>query len=132
MIHPREHRAPFTVRKRLQSFVFAGQGLVWLVYMEPNARLHLAASVAVLGCGLWLRLPASEWRWLAAAMAMVWGAEAFNTAIENLCDHVCPEFAPAIGRIKDLAAGAVLASACAALVIGILTVVPRLYQAAGY
>lgn len=124
----------FSLRARLGSFVFAARGLRHMVRREHNARLHLAASLAVVGAGVTLRVSAEDWRWLVLAIAMVWLAEAFNTAIETLCDRVNPEFDPAIGRVKDVAAGAVLVASIAAALIGVLTLGPpllaRLLQAA--
>jgi diacylglycerol kinase (ATP) len=55
------------------------------------------------------------------AIAFVWVTEAMNTAVEELCDFVSPGFAYPIGRVKDLAAGAVLAASLAAAVIKLLT-----------
>ncbi|AXB77167.1 diacylglycerol kinase family protein [Novosphingobium sp. P6W] len=118
----------FTVRARLKSFIFAGCGLRSLVQGEHNARLHLAASLIVVAAGLVLRVSAADWRWLVLAIAMVWLAEAFNTAIEDICDRINPEFDPAIGRIKDLAAGAVLVASIAAALIGLFTLTPPLLE----
>lgn len=114
------------VRARLASFGHAGRGLWLLLRREPNARIHLAVSVIVCAAALVLRLPSADWRWLVAAMALVWIAEALNTAVELLCDRVCAGFDPAIGRVKDAAAGAVLLAAIAAALIGLLTFLPPL------
>ncbi|TDW63278.1 diacylglycerol kinase (ATP) [Novosphingobium sp. PhB55] len=118
--------SPFSPRARLRSFLFAGRGLRWLVRDEHNARLHLAASLGVVVAGFWLEISAADWRWLVLAMALVWLAEAFNTAVEGLCDRIHPEFDPAIGRIKDLGAGGVLVASIAAALIGVLTLGPPL------
>ncbi|WP_159982688.1 MULTISPECIES: diacylglycerol kinase family protein [unclassified Novosphingobium] len=118
----------FSVTARLKSFVFAGRGLRSLVQGEHNARLHLAASLVVVAAGLMLRVSAADWRWLTLAIAMVWLAEAFNTAIEDICDHITPDFDPAIGRIKDLAASAVLVASTAAALIGLITLAPPLLE----
>jgi len=118
----------FSIRSRLRSFRFAGRGLRWLVQDEHNAWLHLAASVAVIGAGLLLEIPLSEWRWLVLFIALVWLAEAFNTALEDLCDYVSPEFDAVIGRVKDLAAGAVLVASIAAALIGLATLLPPLLE----
>lgn len=64
-------------------------------------------------------------------MTLVWATEALNTAIEELCDCVSPGFDPAIGRVKDLAAGAVLVAAVAAALIGLLTLMPPLLERIG-
>ena len=118
------HQSHFSVRARLKSFVFAGRGLRWLVRDEHNAWLHLAASIVAVAAGLLLRVSVADWRWLVLAIALVWLAEALNTAIEELCDHVSPEFDPAIGRVKDLAAGGVLIASITAAIIGLLTLIP--------
>ncbi|KQO50253.1 diacylglycerol kinase family protein [Sphingomonas sp. Leaf257] len=129
MLNPHEPPcAPtgFNVRARLKSFVYAGRGLRWLVWDEHNAWLHFAASVIVIVLGFTLRISLEDWRWIVLAMALVWIAEAINTAIEDLCDHLNPDFDPAIGRVKDLAAGGVLIASMAAIVIGLLTFGPIL------
>lgn len=123
--------AKFSLSARLKSFVYAGRGLRWLVQDEHNARLHLAASLVVVIGGFCLRVSAEEWRWLVVAIALVWLAEAFNTVVEELCDRIQPDFDPAIGRIKDLSAGAVLVASIASLLIGLLTLVPPLVALAG-
>ncbi|MGN7999264.1 diacylglycerol kinase family protein [Sphingomonas sp. 22176] len=118
----------FRIASRLKSFRYAIRGLRLLVREEHNARVHLAASLCAAGAGAALRLSLAEWRWLVLAIALVWLAEAFNTAIEDLCDRICPDFDPAIGRIKDLAAGGVLVASLAAAAIGVLTLGPPLLR----
>ena len=117
-------QARFSLGARFKSFVFAGRGLRSLVLDEHNAWLHLGASIAVVAAGLVLRISMTDWRWLILAIGIVWLAEAFNTAIEDLCDRINPEFDPAIGRIKDMAAGGVLIAAVVAASIGLLTLAP--------
>ncbi|MBE2212518.1 MAG: diacylglycerol kinase [Opitutaceae bacterium] len=97
-----------------------------LVATQANARIHAAATVAVVAAGLWLRVGADDWCWLAAATAAVWTAEAFNTALEFLADEVSLEHRERIGRAKDLAAAAVLCAAVGAAVIGALVFAPHL------
>lgn len=121
-------RPRFTIHARARSFGYAARGLRQLVAREHNAWIHLAATLAVTPAGLALRLGPSDWRWLVVAAALVWMTEAVNTAIEALCDHLHPGFDPAIGRIKDMAAGAVLVAAIAAALIGALTFLPRLME----
>lgn len=129
--NPPSAKAGFSVRARLKSFVYAGRGLRWLAQDEHNAWVHLAASVAVIVAGLALHIPLDDWRWLVFAIAFVWVTEAINTAVEELCDFVSPDFAQAIGRVKDLAAGAVLAASLAAAVIGLLTLGPPFLRSFG-
>lgn len=84
----------------------------------------MAASATVIVAGLLLHLSLDDWRWIVFAIAFVWVTEAINTAVEELCDFVSPGFHRSIGRVKDLAAGAVLAASLGAVVIGLLTLGP--------
>jgi diacylglycerol kinase (ATP) len=118
----------FTLRARLISFGYAARGLCALVRGEHNAWLHIAATILVATAGSVLRIDTPDWRWLIVAAALVWMAEAINTAIEALCDRLHPSRDPAVGRVKDLAAGAVLVAAVAAALIGALTLVPYLLE----
>ena len=119
--------ADFSLRARAQSFADAGRGLALLLANEPNARLHLVATIAVVGIGAWLGLSPGEWCWIALAIALVWVAEGLNSALEALADAVHPARDPRVGSAKDLAAGAVLVAALAAAVIGALVFGPRLF-----
>ena len=60
------------------------------------------------------------------AIAIVWTAEALNTAFEFLADAATPSFHPIIRDAKDVAAGAVLVTAIAAVVIGAIIFWPHL------
>ena len=61
-----------------------------------------------------------EWCILILCIGVVLAAEAINTAIEKLSDHVSPEYSPFIKDAKDLAAGAVLNLSVASAIIGVL------------
>ncbi len=111
MAAPDLDSAAFSIAARLRSFRYAGRGLCRLLRDEHNAWLHLGATAVVALTASWLRITAADWRWLILAAALVWMAEAVNTAVEELCDRLHPGLDPVIGRIKDLAAGAVLVAA---------------------
>jgi diacylglycerol kinase (ATP) len=119
-------RKKFTVAARLKSFSYAIQGIGFVLRTQHNAWLHLLATLGVIMLALFLGFTPDDWRWLIVAMAIVWIAETINTAMEHLCDVVSPHYAEAVKRAKDIAAGAVLISAAAALLIGVLTFLPYL------
>ncbi len=121
---------PLKRRSLLHSFRDALRG-VWLcLCSERNMRIHAAACGYVLFFALKMKLPPGELACLLLAMGVVTGAEAMNTALEKLCDHVCRERNPEIGRVKDLAAGAVLLCAIfAALTGGVIFLCPELWAA---
>jgi len=121
----------FSLNRRAQSVRFAWRGLVAASRSEHNAWIHGGATVLVLAAGLGLRLSAGEWALLVVAMAGVWAAEAFNTAIEVLGDAVASDDHPLVGRAKDVAAGGVLVAAVGAAAVGLLVLVPRALRVLG-
>ena len=66
---------------------------------------------------------------LVFAIALVWLAEAMNTAIDFLADEVSEEKRERIGKTKDIAAFGVLVSAVAAVIIGGIVFLPHLFPA---
>jgi diacylglycerol kinase (ATP) len=81
----------------------------------------------VIGLGLYFGLERWEWVSVSVAIGAVWSAELVNTAIETIVNLVSPDFHPLAGRAKDVAAGAVLVMAVAALVVGLLIFGPRVW-----
>lgn len=113
-------------KKRIKSFGFAFTGLYELVKSEPNARIHLAATICAVCTGFLLRISNTEWCIVSMAIALVWATEAFNTVIEKIADHLFPEYHETARIVKDLSAGAVLVCAIAALICGLIIFLPKL------
>ncbi|OEK05086.1 diacylglycerol kinase family protein [Roseivirga misakiensis] len=111
---------PFSVKERLQSFKYAWRGIRVAIWQEHNFRIHLLAALIVIVTGFYFEISNTEWCWIVLAICIVFTAELFNTAIEKLVDLKSPEFDPLAGKIKDIAAGAVLVSALSAAIIGLL------------
>jgi diacylglycerol kinase len=122
---------PFSLMRRVRSFRFAWRGLVSVARSQHNAWIHACATVVTVAAGLWFGVERTEWALLVVAVAAVWTAEAFNTAIETLGDAVSPEHNPLVAVAKDAAAGAVLIAAGGAVVIGALVFGPRVLRALG-
>ena len=116
----------FSIKRRLKSFRYAFSGLRVLVREEHNARIHLFATVCVIVMGVLFRISCIEWVAVSLAIGLVFGMEAVNSAVENICDFVCPERDARIKKIKDLAAAAVLLSAIAALAVGLFIFIPKI------
>jgi diacylglycerol kinase len=108
------------VRKMLRSFGYAVEGMVALFRYENNARFHLLAALVVVIAGIIIGLTYLDWVIIAIVIGGVWAAEAFNTAIEKLCDVVSPGIHPQIKAIKDLAAAGVLIMAGTAALAGVI------------
>ncbi|MCB9447143.1 MAG: diacylglycerol kinase family protein [Flavobacteriales bacterium] len=115
----------FSLRKRLASFRYAFAGIKALIRDEHNARIHLVATLCAVAAGFYFRISSFEWMAVAIAVGLVFITEAINTAIEQLADVVSPGKNDRIGRIKDIAAAAVLLSAITAAVIGLIVFGPK-------
>ncbi len=87
---------------------------------------HVAAGVGVIAAGVLLCLGTLQWAVLIVAIALVLIAETFNTALEELANVVTIRPHRGIQRAKDVSAAAVLLAAVAAVVLGLLVVVPAL------
>jgi diacylglycerol kinase (ATP) len=118
---------PFSILDRIKSFGFAFQGIATFFKTQHNAWIHCLAAILTITLGFVLHVNTTEWCWLIIAIALVIIAEMLNTAIEFLTDLVSPEIHPQAKKVKDIAAGAVLIAAIAALAIGLIVFLPKLF-----
>jgi diacylglycerol kinase (ATP) len=114
--------------RRLKSFKYAFEGIQYVALTQRNFQVHVIVALSVTFLGLWLRVSKIDWLFIILSVALVWTLEIINTAIEVLVDFVSPEFHPIAGKIKDIAAGAVLISAIAAAVLGSIIFIPYLSE----
>ena len=84
--------------------------------------------MAVIAGSIALKLKMEEWRWVILALALVWSAEALNTAIERLSDAVSVEMNDRLRYAKDTAAWGVFVAIIAAALIVLTIFVPRLLE----
>ena len=110
----------------IRSFGHALRGCAMLFGSERNARIHLVAFVLVVVAGFWFNIDRTEWMMIVLASGAVIAAEAMNTAIEGTIDLLHPQHGEKAGRIKDIAAGAVLFVTLAAIVIGVIVFYPQI------
>lgn len=115
------------ITKRLQSFGYAFKGIYLLVTSETNSSIQLLVAIVVTIAGFVFKISTTEWIAQIFAIALVMSLEGINTAIEKIVDFVHPEHHQKIGHIKDIAAGAVLIAALAAITIGGLIYLPKLF-----
>lgn len=116
----------FTVSGRLRSFYYAFKGIGFALRTQQNLWVQLGILALTIAAGLYFDISNVEWALVAAASGLVLTAELFNTALEMLVDLVSPEYMEKAGRIKDLAAGAVLFAAIVAALIGLIVFIPEI------
>jgi diacylglycerol kinase (ATP) len=119
----------FSIVKRAKSFAHAGRGVWILVKTTHNAWVHIFLLCFAVFLGLFFHITHYEWLMLVLASGLVLTAEAFNTAIEIDLDLTSPDMHPFARDSKDVAAGAVLITAIAALLIGLFIFAPYLLAA---
>jgi undecaprenol kinase/diacylglycerol kinase (ATP) len=110
------------------SFGYALSGLWYAVRTQPNMRIHLSVSMAVLVLGLYVGLDWTQWAVLALTIGAVLIAELFNTVAEAALDAATPFYHPLVKIAKDVAAGAVLLTAVLSILVGALILGPPMWH----
>ncbi|MCX6230790.1 MAG: diacylglycerol kinase family protein [Bacteroidetes bacterium] len=119
-----EKHKPFVLKDRLKSFVYAYRGIKYVIATQHNMWIHILLMLIVVGMGFICDLRPIAWIVIIFAIAMVLAAEIFNSAIEALVDLHSPDYSEKAGRIKDMAAGAVLITAIAAVIAACIIFIP--------
>ena len=115
----------FSHHRLRNSFSCALNGVKLLLEGEKNFKIHLIVTICVCVAGFLFDISQQEWVDVLFAIGSVLAAEAFNTAVEKLSDFVCSEENGQIGRIKDIAAGAVLMVTIVAVAVGLIIFIPK-------
>lgn len=110
----------------VRSFNNAISGILHAVNHERNMRLHLTAAVGVAVLSMVYKISRTEMLTVCLTVAGVIICELFNTAIENVIDMLVDVYHPRAKIAKDVAAGAVLVSALAALFVGYMIFFDRI------
>ena len=113
-------------KKLINSFKYAIEGFISSFKTERNMKIHVLAMAVVVALGFYLKLNLTEWCIVTLAIALVIGAELFNTAIETIVDMVSPEKNPKAKLAKDISAAAVLALSIGAAIVGVIIFVPKI------
>ena len=110
---------------RLKSIGFALKGAYKLITTEHSIMVQFSIAILLVIAGFYFNISREEWMIQILAFGLVLGIESLNTAVEKIADFIHPEFHNRIGFIKDIAAGAVMFAAMAAMAIGLLIYVPK-------
>ncbi len=112
-------------KKRLQSFAWAVNGILYAIKTQWNVKFHLFATLAVLASGFYFQIEKWEWCVVLLCCALVISLELLNTAIETLADKLHPEHDKLIGLAKDVSAGATLIASIFVAMVGLLVFLPH-------
>ncbi len=107
-------------RRRILSFKYAIQG-IWSAFKEePNLKSHFLCGYLVVLAGIFFGLTKSEWIDVVMLIGLVISVELTNTAIEAVVDSFTIKEHPGAKLAKDISAGATLAVAIVAAIVGVL------------
>lgn len=113
-------------KQRHNPFIDALRGVFVTFRSERNFKIHTGCAALAIALGIWTHLPASDWRWIALCITLVFVLELLNTALEAVVDLIAPTYHPLAKKAKDAAAGAVLIGAIFALIVGASVFLPKL------
>ena len=111
------------------SFKYAWAGVCYSFVTQRNFRIHTFIGIFAVSLGAVLRIEAIEMAVITMTCAIVMVLELINTAIESVVDLTVKQSYHELAKIaKDCAAGAVLVSAIAAVIVAALILLPPLLQ----
>lgn len=108
-----------------KSFGYAFEGIFDTVRCERNMQIHCFMTACVIIAGFLCRISRTEWLVCLVLFGLVTALELVNTSVEAVVDLVTEERKPLAKKAKDAAAGAVLAAAIFAAIIGLMIFVPK-------
>lgn len=110
------------------SFNYAWAGLKYAFLTQRNFRVHTAIGTLALVLGVCLQLEAVKIAVIALTVGAVLAMELLNTALEAVVDLAVQQTYHELAKIaKDCAAGAVLVSAFAAVLVAGFLLLPPLW-----
>lgn len=116
------------IRGVFRSFSYALEGLRYALLTQRNLRIHTVMATAALVAAYAGKFSREEVVLLLVTITLVVGAELLNTAIEVTVDLISPEYNHLARVAKNVAAAAVLVTACNAVLVGILLFGPPLLK----
>jgi diacylglycerol kinase (ATP) len=116
----------------LISFRYAWAGVRYAFVTQRNFRIHTVLGGVAISLGLMLHLVPVELAILALTSALVMVLELLNTALESVVDLAVGQSYHELAKVaKDCAAGAVLISAIAAVLVASFLILPSLWLKLG-
>lgn len=111
---------------KILTFKHAFDGILSAIHLEPNIKIHLAVTIAVIIAGMLFRISQVEWLLIIISIGLVFALELTNTAIETVVNSFTKDSHPGAKLAKDIAAGAVLIAAVTSVIVGLIIFLPHL------
>ena len=111
----------------LVSFKYAWAGVSYAFQTQRNFRIHVVVGALAISLGVFLHLRPVEMAVIGLTSGLVLVMELLNTAIESVVDLTVKQSYHELAKVaKDCAAGAVLVSAVAAVLVAAMLLLPPL------
>ena len=111
-----------------KSFKFAFSGLEIAITKGRNFKIQILLGILSVALGIIYKISNFEWLSLILIIASVLVLELINTAIESIVDLVSPEIQGKAKVAKDVSAAGVLIASIAAIFIGAVIFIPRIFR----
>ncbi len=119
-----QKKEPFII-KRIKSVGYAFKGMLILIKTEASIKIQLFIAIVMTVAGFYFEITSTEWLFQLTMIGLVMSIEGLNTAVEYIADFVHPEHHKQIGRIKDVAAGAVFIASVIAVIVAAIIYMPK-------
>ncbi|MBS3994917.1 MAG: diacylglycerol kinase [Alkaliphilus sp.] len=117
------------IRKLLDSFKYAIDGIIYTIRTQRNMRLHFFAAIVVLSLSFFLKISKIEVLILFFTVSLVLITEMINTSIESTIDLFTDKYHEAAKIAKNVAAGAVLIASVNAIIVGYVILFQKIHVA---
>lgn len=115
-------------KQLIKSVGHAFTGFFTALKSETSLKIQTSIGIIAIGLGFYFQINTTEWILVILSISAVLTTETVNSSIEELADRVTKENDPMIKKVKDMAAGAVLVTAIASIIIGCLIFIPKFIQ----
>jgi len=115
-------------RTHKDSFIDAFRGLAWAIQTQPNLRIHIILSLAVILSGAYFQLTTVEMAIVLVMIVLGLSGEMINTALESMTDLITTEYRTEAKIAKDVAAAMMLTIASGAIIVAAWIFIPHIIQ----
>ncbi len=105
------------IKKLIDSFNYAIQGLIYSARTQRNMKIHLVATFLVLSACFVYDISKVELLIITITITLVIAAELINTSVESAIDATTNYYHPLAKIAKNTAAGAVLVTSINAIIV---------------
>lgn len=118
----------FKVSGFRKSLRVAFKGIVYLFLYHRNMRIIFLLGIAAFLLGLHFKLKGIELVALCITITLVFIAEIFNSAIEQMMDIFTERYHTKVRLIKDIAAGVVVLACLNAVAVGYILFIRKIFK----